>query len=220
MIAFLLVLLAQTGFVLHQIAFLTDRLGSANAAALALSTTAFGSIVARFALGQVADRLDKRWLSSALFAVQGCAVLALLAVDSRMITYALVMIVGFTIGNVYMMQTLLVADIFGLVVAGHRLRCDQPGRPGRERCRAVRDGLAGGRDRELRDRLLRRCIGDTVVGRHRLVRPPGAGAGRGGVSGRCGGYIGPLADRCGGYIGPLADRCGGYIGPLADRCGG
>jgi sugar phosphate permease len=118
LVAFLLVLLAQTGFVLHQIAFLTDRLGSANAAALALSTTAFGSIVARFALGQVADRLDKRWLSAGLFAVQGCAVLALLAVDSRLLTYALVMIVGFTIGNVYMMQTLLVADIFGLVSLG------------------------------------------------------------------------------------------------------
>jgi sugar phosphate permease len=118
LVAFLLVLLAQTGFILHQIAFLTDRLGSPNAAALALSTTAFGSIVARFALGQVADRLDKRWLSAGLFTVQGLAVLALLAVDSRLITYALVMIVGFTIGNVYMMQTLLVADIFGLVSMG------------------------------------------------------------------------------------------------------
>jgi sugar phosphate permease len=118
LIAFLLVLLAQTGFVLHQIAFLTDRFGSANAAALALSTTALGSIVARFALGQVADRLDKRWLSAALFVVQGCAVLGLLAVDSRLVSYALVMVVGFTIGNVYMMQTLLVADIFGLVSMG------------------------------------------------------------------------------------------------------
>lgn len=118
LIAFVLVLLAQTGFVLHQIAFLTGRLGSANAAAFALSTTAFGSIIARFALGQVADRLDKRWLSAGLFVVQGCAVLGLLVVDNRALTYALVMIVGFTIGNVYMMQTLLVADSFGLVSMG------------------------------------------------------------------------------------------------------
>jgi len=118
LIAFVLVLLAQTGFLLHQIAFLTDRLGSANAAALALSTTAFGSIVARFALGQVADRLDKRLMSAALFVVQGSAVLGLLVFDNRIITYALVMIVGFTIGNVYMMQTLLVAEIFGLVSMG------------------------------------------------------------------------------------------------------
>ncbi len=118
LVAFLLVLLAQTGFLLHQIAFLTDRLGSANAAALALSTTAFGSIVARFALGQVADRLDKRWMSAALFVIQGGAVLGLLAIDNRAVTYLLVMIIGFTIGNVYMMQTLLVAEIFGLVSMG------------------------------------------------------------------------------------------------------
>ena len=118
LVSFLLVLLAQTGFILHQISFLTDRLGSANAAALALSTTAFGSIVARFAVGQVADRLDKRVMTAALFAIQAFAVLGLLAFDSRVATYALVMIIGFTIGNVYMMQTLLVAEIFGLVSMG------------------------------------------------------------------------------------------------------
>jgi sugar phosphate permease len=116
--AFLLVLMAQTGLILHQIAFLTDRLGSANRAALALSTTAMGSIVARFALGQVADRMDKKWLSAALFVIQGLAVLGLLATESTVVTYLLVMVVGFTIGNIYMMQTLLVAELFGLVSMG------------------------------------------------------------------------------------------------------
>lgn len=118
LVAFLLVLLAQTGFLLHQIAFLTPRFGSANAAAFALSSTAFGSIVARFALGQVADRLDKRLVASLLFAVQGAAVLGLLLVDDRILSYALVTIVGFTIGNVYMVQSLLVAEMFGLVSMG------------------------------------------------------------------------------------------------------
>ncbi|MEL7209003.1 MAG: MFS transporter, partial [Actinomycetota bacterium] len=115
LIAFLLALLAQTGFLLHQIAFLTDRLGSANRAALALSTTALGSILARFILGQFADRLDKRRLAAGLFTIQGAAVLGLLAVDHIVMTYAMVMIVGFTIGNIYMMQTLLVGELFGLV---------------------------------------------------------------------------------------------------------
>ena len=118
LVAFLLVLLAQTGFVLHQIAFLSERLGSANRAALALSTTAFGSIVARFALGQVADRMNKKRLASALFVIQGLAVLGLLVVEGPVLTYVLVLIVGFTIGNVYMMQTLLVAELFGLVSMG------------------------------------------------------------------------------------------------------
>ena len=118
LVAFVFVLLAQTGFLIHQIAFLTERMGSANAAALALSTTAFGSIIARFALGQVADRLNKRVLASGLFLVQGLAVMGLLVVNSRVISYALVMVIGFTIGNIYMMQTLLVAEIFGLVSMG------------------------------------------------------------------------------------------------------
>ena len=115
LVAFVLALLAQTGFLLHQIAFLTDRFGSANRAALALSTTAFGSVVARFALGQVADRMNKRLLSSALFVIQGAAILGLLATTTdSVISYLLVLVVGFTIGNIYMMQTLLVGETFGL----------------------------------------------------------------------------------------------------------
>lgn len=117
-IAFVLVLLAQTGFLLHQIAFLEDRLGSRNAAALALSTTAFGSIVARLVVGRFADGMDKRWLTVGIITMQGLAVLGATLVDNRVATYVLVLIVGFTIGNVYMMQTLLTAEIFGLVSLG------------------------------------------------------------------------------------------------------
>lgn len=118
LIAFLLVLMAQTGFLLHQIAFLEDRLGSRESAALALSTTAFGSVVARLAVGRFADRLDKVLLSVALFVIQGLSVLGVLAFTSPVATYLFVLIVGFTIGNIYMMQTLLVAEIFGLVSLG------------------------------------------------------------------------------------------------------
>ncbi|MEM9561817.1 MAG: MFS transporter [Actinomycetota bacterium] len=118
LIAFLLVLLAQTGFLLHQIAFLEDRLGSRESAALALSTTAFGSVVARLVVGRFADRLDKVLLSAGLFVVQGLAVLGVLAFSHPVPTYVFVLIVGFTIGNVYMMQTLLVAEKFGLVSLG------------------------------------------------------------------------------------------------------
>lgn len=117
-IGFVIVLLAQTGFLLHQIAFLEDRLGSRNAAALALSTTAFGSIVARLVVGRFADGMDKRLLTVAIIAAQGLAVLGATLIDNRVLTYVFVLIVGFTIGNVYMMQTLLTAEIFGLVSLG------------------------------------------------------------------------------------------------------
>jgi sugar phosphate permease len=117
-IGFTLVLIAQTGFVIHQIAFLEERLGSRSAAALALSTTAFGSIVARLIVGLFADAVDKRWLTVVLFAIQGSAVLLVLRTDNVAATYALTLVFGFTIGNVYMMQALLVGEIFGMVSYG------------------------------------------------------------------------------------------------------
>lgn len=117
-LAFVVVLLAQTGFLLHQIAFLEDRLGSRNAAALALSTTAFGSIIARLVVGRFADGMDKRVLTVVIIVVQGLAVLGATLIENRVATYGFVLIVGFTIGNVYMMQTLMTAEIFGLVSLG------------------------------------------------------------------------------------------------------
>ena len=117
-VAFVVVLLAQTGFLVHQIAFLEDRLGSRSAAALALSTTAFGSIVARLVVGRFADGMDKRLLTVTIIVVQGLAVMGTTLIDNRITTYVLVLIVGFTIGNVYMMQTLMTAEIFGLVSLG------------------------------------------------------------------------------------------------------
>lgn len=116
--AFGLVMVAQTGFLIHQISFLEDRFGSRSAAALALSTTAGGSIVARLVVGTFADRLDKRLLGVGLFVLQASAVLAVVAVEDRVATYALTMVFGFTIGNIYMMQTLLVGEVFGLVSFG------------------------------------------------------------------------------------------------------
>lgn len=118
LVGFVLVLMAQTGFVIHQLSFLEERFDSANAAALALSVTAFGSIVARLLVGIVADNLDKRLLAVGLLVVQGCAVLVVVAVESTVVTYAMVLVVGFTIGNVYMMQTLLVSEVFGMVSFG------------------------------------------------------------------------------------------------------
>jgi len=117
-IAFVLVLLSQTGFIIHQIAFLEERMGSRTAASIALSTTAFGSIVARLVVGQFADRIDKRKLTMGLFALQGLSVLAVTHIDNTVATYFFTLTFGFTIGNVYMMQSLLVGEIFGFVSFG------------------------------------------------------------------------------------------------------
>lgn len=118
LVAFVVVLAAQTGVIIHQISFLEDRLGSRSAAAFALSVTAGGSIVARLVVGRFADRIDKRWLTVGLFVLQATAVLGVLRTDSVALTYVLTVIFGFTIGNTYIMQSLLVAEIFGVVSFG------------------------------------------------------------------------------------------------------
>ena len=117
-IAFTLVLMSQTGFLIHQIAFLEERMGSRTAASLALSTAAFGSIVARLVVGTFADRLNKRRLTAGLFVLQGTAALLLTFIENDATTYLFTLLFGFTFGNVYMMQSLLVGEIFGLVSFG------------------------------------------------------------------------------------------------------
>ena len=118
LLGFGIVLTAQTGFVIHQISFLEDRVGSRNTAALALSVTAFGSIVARLVVGTFADRIDKRRLTVVLFVVQALAVAGIVATENIPLTYALTLVFGFTIGNVYMMMSLLVGETFGMVSFG------------------------------------------------------------------------------------------------------
>jgi len=115
LVGFALVLCAQTGFIIHQLAFLEDRFGSASAASFALTVTAFGSIIARLVVGIFGDRINRRLLTVALFAVQGLSVLGVTLIDNTVLTWVLVLVIGFTIGNVYMMQTLLVSDVFGQV---------------------------------------------------------------------------------------------------------
>jgi predicted MFS family arabinose efflux permease len=118
LVGFGVVLTAQTGFVIHQISFLETRVGSRSTAALALSVTAFGSIVARLAVGTFADRIDKKGLTIALFVVQAAAVLGVVVTSNVAVTYLLTLVFGFTIGNVYMMMSLLVGEVFGTVSFG------------------------------------------------------------------------------------------------------
>ncbi|MGH2607672.1 MAG: MFS transporter [Tepidiformaceae bacterium] len=117
-IAFLLVLVAQTGYIIHQVSFLEERLGSRSEAAFTLSVTAFGSIVARLVVGIFADGVDKRLLTVVLFVLQATCILLIVHTTSVAATWILTLIFGFTIGNIYMMQSLLVGEIFGMVSFG------------------------------------------------------------------------------------------------------
>ncbi|MGZ0215121.1 MAG: hypothetical protein ACKVKP_03580, partial [Acidimicrobiales bacterium] len=71
--------------------------------------------MARLIVGRFADYIDKRLFTALLFAVQATAVLGITFTENTFLTWVLVLAIGLTIGNVYMMQTLLIAEIFGVV---------------------------------------------------------------------------------------------------------
>lgn len=116
--AFVLALTGQTAFVMHQVSFLSGRIGD-EAAALALSITAGTSAVSRLVMGTLADRLDKRAVTVGCFVAQALGVALVLAAGGNLpLIYLGVLVIGATIGNVYMMQSLLVGECFGLASFG------------------------------------------------------------------------------------------------------
>ena len=95
------------------------RDSSRSAAALAVTVTTVGSIIARLVVGQLfADKADKRLMTVALFIGQAAAVLLYTVVSGTAAIYAVALLFGFTIGNVYMMMSLLTAEIFGILSFG------------------------------------------------------------------------------------------------------
>jgi MFS family permease len=121
LIGFGLALATQTGVLIHQLSFLQepDKLGTRSAAALAVTVTTIGSIVARLIVGQfIADKADKRVMTVILFVGQAAAVLLYTTVTGRAAIYGVALLFGFTIGNVYMMMSLLTAEIFGILSFG------------------------------------------------------------------------------------------------------
>ncbi len=109
LLGFALALSAQTGVLIHQLAFLQGDglLGSRSAAAFAVTTTTVGSIVARLIVGSFADRADKVRLAVVFVTLQGLTILAYTLVSGTAAIYLAALMFGFTVGNVYMLQGLV-----------------------------------------------------------------------------------------------------------------
>ncbi len=116
-IGFLLVFTSQVGYLVHQVAFLETRY-STGTAAFAVSFTALGSATARLVVGSFADRINKRHLTVALILTQASAVLGLQVSQSLIIDMMLVLVFGFTMGNIFMMHSLLTSEIYGMTSFG------------------------------------------------------------------------------------------------------
>jgi MFS family permease len=116
-IAFLMALGAQIAFLVHQVSFLSQYLGTAGAAT-AVSITASASIVGRLFLGTFVDRCDKRYVTMACFLIQGFAVISLAHYSHVVVLYLGTFAFGLTMGSIIMMQSLITGECFGLLSFG------------------------------------------------------------------------------------------------------
>ncbi len=116
-VGFALVLVGQTAYLIHQLSFLKGIIG-AGQAAVAVSATAGGSVVGRLVMGTFADRLDKRRLAIGCVLIQSVSLMLVAHTESTVLLYAGTLGIGLTMGNIYMMQSLLVGECFGLASFG------------------------------------------------------------------------------------------------------
>jgi MFS family permease len=64
-------------------------------------------------VGGFADRVPKRAVSQGIFLLQAAALLALSSAEHTAVLLVCAFLFGLTMGNVYMMQSLVAADLFG-----------------------------------------------------------------------------------------------------------
>jgi MFS family permease len=106
---FALGLFAQVGFLTHQIAFMTPRIGVARAA-LAVSLTTLAAIVGRVGTGFFIDRVDRRLAAAGNFFLQALAVVAMILWPSPAVLYATCIAFGLAVGNMITFPALIVQD--------------------------------------------------------------------------------------------------------------
>jgi MFS family permease len=112
-LAFTLTLMGQSSYLIHQVSFLSPRLGLAGAG-LAVAITTSAGVVGRFGMGWVGDRFSKRYLAVGCYLLQASSVLCAISSDSPLVLYATAGAIGLTIGIVIAMHPLMVVEGFGV----------------------------------------------------------------------------------------------------------
>jgi MFS family permease len=106
-VPFALALMAQIGFIVHQIALLEPKIGRPGAG-LAVALTTFMAVIGRLCLGVVVDRLNPRLVAAASLVSQAAALLAIIQTDDASVLFAACAIFGFTIGNLITLPPLII----------------------------------------------------------------------------------------------------------------
>jgi MFS family permease len=110
---FVLIMGAQVGGINQLVKLGAERV-DASTGALAVSLLALSSVVARLAGGLVAGRVPMDRLTTVLAVVQGGALAVLALAGSRLGLLGGAVLFGLTVGNLLMLQPLLLAEAFGV----------------------------------------------------------------------------------------------------------
>ncbi|SFP37851.1 Major Facilitator Superfamily protein [Bradyrhizobium sp. Ghvi] len=107
-----LALLAQMGFIIHQVTFLEPLIGRASAG-FAVTIMAAMAVVGRLSLGLFVDRLDPRLACAASMTSQAAALLVLLQSTSPVVLLGCCAVYGFSIGNMITFPPLIIQREIG-----------------------------------------------------------------------------------------------------------
>ena len=104
---FALALLAQVGFIVHQIALLEPAMGRALAA-LAVAVTTTMAVIGRLCLGLFVDRLDPRRATAVSLVTQAAALFAIAQTTDTAVLFLACAVYGFSIGNLITLPPLII----------------------------------------------------------------------------------------------------------------
>lgn len=112
-ITYAMIFLAQVGGI-AQLFNLAKERTDADVAATVLSTMALSSVVGRLIGGVVVIRLSTKLMTSSLTVVQAVALAMIAFADTRSTLLVAAAVFGLSVGNLLMLQPLLIAEAFGV----------------------------------------------------------------------------------------------------------
>ena len=117
---FALALMAQVGFLVHQIALLEPAIGR-TAAGLAVAVLTIAAVIGRLVLGAFNLRLDLRWVTALLLLSQAGALLAMTHTTNAAHLFVACAVFGLSAGNLMSLPAMIVqrefeAASFGLLI--------------------------------------------------------------------------------------------------------
>lgn len=116
--AYVFAMMAQVGAISHQFNLASTRTGDDELAAFTIAILGGASIVGRLSGGVLLTYIDSKKFILFLFLLQGASLYLYSEVETVWGLYVTAAIFGITVGNILMMQPLIIAEAFGLVAYG------------------------------------------------------------------------------------------------------